>query len=177
MRIFLLVSTFILICKSTFSGVDGQNHHELKLYEADCSFLLSNGFSFKQNCANALFSPSDFYLKSILGVYIANDLCEVNSLDRFLAGKVGIVRRGSCPFDAKSKNGRAAGLKALIIINTDENEIFPMGSPDPSWNISIPVVMVANSAQMQGITSIVGGDLRITLRKGLMLSIFSPLTI
>ncbi len=57
-----------------------------------------------------------------------------------MAGKIAIVRRGTCNFAVKMKNAQNAGAIAAIMMNNNTDNIFAMGGSDPT--ITIPTAMI-----------------------------------
>ena len=57
-----------------------------------------------------------------------------------MAGKIALIRRGTCNFTVKVKNAQNAGAVAVIIMNNNTDAPFSMGGTDTS--ITIPSVMI-----------------------------------
>jgi photosystem II stability/assembly factor-like uncharacterized protein len=57
-----------------------------------------------------------------------------------MAGKIALVRRGTCNFTVKVKNAQLAGANAVIIMNNNTDAPFSMGGTDTT--ITIPSVMI-----------------------------------
>jgi hypothetical protein len=55
------------------------------------------------------------------------------------------VKRGECAFDQKARVAEQQRLHALIIVNNDEKELFPMGSLEADYRSSLPVVLISQS--------------------------------
>lgn len=76
------------------------------------------------------------------------------------AVEVAIVRRGACAFETKARIAHAAGYRALIILNLDNEEPFPAGSSDPAFVSSIPVLM-AHSELADQLKPLSDGQMRL----------------
>jgi Zn-dependent M28 family amino/carboxypeptidase len=88
--------------------------------------------------------------------------CEREDFTGFVPGRIALVRRGTCPFQAKAENAQAAGAAALIIMNqgTDgQSGSFSgrLGSP-----ATIPVL---------GVTTEVGTHLDAAARENAVLEV------
>lgn len=57
-----------------------------------------------------------------------------------MAGKIALIRRGTCNFTVKVKNAQLAGAVAVIIMNNNTDAPFSMGGTDTT--ITIPSVMI-----------------------------------
>ncbi len=60
-----------------------------------------------------------------------------------MAGKIAIVRRGTCNFAVKMKNAQNAGAIAAIMMNNNTDNIFAMGGTD--LTITIPTAMISKA--------------------------------
>ena len=58
-----------------------------------------------------------------------------------IAGRIAVIDRGTCRFDAKSKFAQDAGAIGVIVINNVSGPVIQMGG-DPAAGVTIPVVMV-----------------------------------
>jgi hypothetical protein len=70
-----------------------------------------------------------------------NDGCETLTNAPSLAGKIALIRRGSCTFVLKVKAAQDAGAIAVIMINNVDGTPVPMGGQDAT--ITIPSVMIS----------------------------------
>ncbi len=70
-----------------------------------------------------------------------NDGCETLTNAPSLAGKIALIRRGTCTFVLKVKAAQDAGAIAVIMINNVDGTPVPMGGQDAT--ITIPSVMIS----------------------------------
>lgn len=77
------------------------------------------------------------------GVAPTADGCETILNAPSLAGKIALIRRGTCTFVLKVKAAQDAGAIAVIMINNVDGTPIPMGGTDAS--ITIPSVMISKS--------------------------------
>ncbi|HSS27804.1 MAG TPA: PA domain-containing protein, partial [Usitatibacter sp.] len=74
-----------------------------------------------------------------------NDGCSAFSNASAVAGKIAIVRRGTCGFVVKAKNAQNAGARAVIIANNAVGGMpIGLGGTDPS--VTIPAISVGTDA-------------------------------
>lgn len=73
-----------------------------------------------------------------------NDGCGAFTNAAAVAGKVAIVRRGTCGFVVKAKNAQLAGAKAVIIANNALNG-GPMGMGGTDPTVTIPAISVGTA--------------------------------
>ena len=73
-----------------------------------------------------------------------NDGCGAFTNAAAVAGKVAIVRRGTCGFAVKAKNAQLAGAKAVIIANNALNA-GPMGMGGTDPTVTIPAIAVGTN--------------------------------
>ena len=70
-----------------------------------------------------------------------------------LAGKVGMIRRGSCEFGLKALNAEKAGAIAVLIVNgaaaTDDCNVIPMGAGAVGAQVTVPVLMIGRATANQ----------------------------
>lgn len=78
---------------------------------------------------------------------LANPLECCSNLTLKLTNYVALATRGECAFTAKAKLAQAGGAAALLVIN-DNEELYKMvcSENDTSINVTIPVVMIPQSA-------------------------------
>ncbi|XP_051198148.1 signal peptide peptidase-like 2 [Lolium perenne] len=64
-----------------------------------------------------------------------------------LTNSIAIATHGGCPFTSKAENAQAAGAAGLLVIN-DSEELYAMvcNENDTSINVTIPVLMIPQSA-------------------------------
>ena len=70
-----------------------------------------------------------------------NDGCTAYTNAAAVAGKVAIVRRGTCGFVVKAKMAQNAGAKAVIIANNNNGGVIGMAGVDPT--VTIPAISIA----------------------------------
>ncbi|PKA81889.1 PA domain-containing protein [Ulvibacter sp. MAR_2010_11] len=73
-----------------------------------------------------------------------NDACDPVTNGGALAGKIAIVRRGSCEFGAKALAAEMAGAIAVIVVNNNPDPPIVMGGGAVGDQVTIPAVMVAD---------------------------------
>jgi len=78
---------------------------------------------------------------------LANPFACCSNLTSKLTNSVALATRGECAFTAKAKTAQAGGAVGLLVINDDE-ELYKMvcSENDTSINVTIPVVMIPQSA-------------------------------
>lgn len=82
-----------------------------------------------------------------------NDGCDVITNAAELDGKIVVIRRGSCNFDAKVLNAQNAGALAVIMVN-NEAGLINMAGEDPAINIpSILIGMTDGEALITALSS------------------------
>jgi hypothetical protein len=68
-----------------------------------------------------------------------------DALTGFTAGRIAMVRRGSCEFGTKALNAQNAGAIALVVVNNvGGNGTIAMGAGVDGPSVTIPVAMVGN---------------------------------
>jgi Zn-dependent M28 family amino/carboxypeptidase len=68
--------------------------------------------------------------------------CESEDFKDFLPGRIALLRRGTCPFQTKVENARAAGAAGAVILNQGTGEQTGIFSGRLTTAASIPVVAV-----------------------------------
>ena len=69
-----------------------------------------------------------------------------NALTDFTAGRIAVIRRGSCEFGTKALNAENAGASAVLIVNNDGgNGTIAMGAGVDGSFVTLPVAMIGNS--------------------------------
>lgn len=63
-----------------------------------------------------------------------------------VAGKIALVRRGTCEFGVKALNAENAGAIAVVIVNNQPGAPIAMGAGANGGNVTIPVVMITQEA-------------------------------
>ena len=69
--------------------------------------------------------------------------CTANPITNNVAGKIALIRRGTCTFVEKVKNAQNAGAIAVIMMNNIDGTPVAMGGDDVT--ITIPSVMISKS--------------------------------
>ncbi len=77
------------------------------------------------------------------GALPADDGCAALPAGHF-AGKVALIRRGTCSFTIKAQNAEAAGAVALVLYNNQSGAVSPIVAATPQ--VTIPVVMILQSS-------------------------------
>ncbi|XP_074564349.1 signal peptide peptidase-like 2 [Curcuma longa] len=87
---------------------------------------------------------SDAKLNSVV---LADPLNSCANLSSKITNSVYLAKRGDCTFTTKAKFAQLGGAAGLLVINDDE-ELYKMvcTENDTSLNLTIPVVMIPNSA-------------------------------
>jgi Zn-dependent M28 family amino/carboxypeptidase len=99
----------------------------------------------------------------------SNSGCEAADFAGFPAGAIALVQRGTCTFDAKARNAKAAGASAVVVFN--EGQAAQPGQPerqavlqgtltapgDGVEPIGIPVVGIGYQLGADTVTAIRGG--------------------
>ncbi|WP_157809507.1 PA domain-containing protein [Ulvibacter sp. MAR_2010_11] len=86
-----------------------------------------------------------------------NDACDPVTNGGALAGKIAIVRRGSCEFGAKALAAEMAGAIAVIVVNNNPDPPIVMGGGAVGDQVTIPAVMVADVFGEALIAEVLGG--------------------
>ncbi|PAN42402.1 hypothetical protein PAHAL_8G144200 [Panicum hallii] len=91
--------------------------------------------------------PRDMHEAQKSFAILANPFDCCSNLTSKLTNSVALATRGECAFTAKAKNAQAGGAVGLLVINDDE-ELYKMvcSENDTSINVTIPVVMIPQSA-------------------------------
>lgn len=95
--------------------------------------------------AGAAFGPGQFEVASDLVSAQPAIACSALTNAAEVAGKIALVERGSCSFDAKVAQAQNAGAVGVAVINNVAGVPSQMGANDSSLNITIPSVHVAQS--------------------------------
>ena len=66
--------------------------------------------------------------------------------DRPFEGQIALVQRGGCNFDVKILNAQNAGALFAVVINTQGEEIYPMGCTDFCEEVEILSVLIGRTA-------------------------------
>ncbi|MEN9799537.1 MAG: hypothetical protein RL653_3234 [Pseudomonadota bacterium] len=99
------------------------------------------------------------------GTGTADDACTAATATNAaaLAGKIALVRRGSCTFVAKAQSAQAAGAVGVLIYNNQAGDPPPLyGS---STAIKIPAVSLTDAAGAQLVQALQSGAVTVTLRR------------
>ncbi|RLM57923.1 hypothetical protein C2845_PM18G06110 [Panicum miliaceum] len=91
--------------------------------------------------------PRDMHEAQKSFAILANPFDCCSNLTSKLTNSVALATRGECAFTAKAKTAQAGGAVGLLVINDDE-ELYKMvcSENDTSINVTIPVVMIPQSA-------------------------------
>ena len=100
--------------------------------------------------------------------------CEASDFDAFIAGKVALIQRGSCPFIDKFANAKDAGAIGVIVFNQGDTE-ERKGLFGASNNQDIPAVATTFELGEALAGIIAGGEtLRVRIDTGTETSLISP---
>ncbi len=83
-----------------------------------------------------------------------NDACDVITNGTAINGKIAVIRRGDCQFDAKVLNAQNSGAIGVIIVN-NEAGLITMAGDDPTVNI--PAVLIGMADGEAIIAALSGG--------------------
>jgi minor extracellular serine protease Vpr len=97
----------------------------------------------------------------------ADDGCAPLPAGHF-AGKVALIRRGTCSFTIKAQNAEAAGALALVLYNNQSGAVSPIVAATPQ--VTIPVVMILQSSGELIHNRLVSGPVSLTWRT----QVFAP---
>lgn len=105
---------------------------------------------------------------------VTNDLAAANPIDACtalpagsLAGKIGLVLRGTCNFDVKLTNAANAGAIAVLMYTSTTSPKTVMGGVANAQTLSIPAVMIDNAPGAAILAQITGGaTVNVTLAAG-----------
>ncbi|MEU7895337.1 M28 family metallopeptidase [Nonomuraea sp. NPDC049152] len=67
--------------------------------------------------------------------------CEMSDFSGFVAGRIALIQRGTCPFATKVRNAGAAGASGIIVFNEGQpgrTEAFPLDLGE--WRAGVPMV-------------------------------------
>jgi minor extracellular serine protease Vpr len=85
--------------------------------------------------------------------------CTAADIPAAVAGKVALIRRGTCNFGVKAKNAQDKGAAAVVLMNNNPNPISPTVA---GAGITIPVVMVSQAAGDQLVARVAAGPTTLT---------------
>ena len=95
---------------------------------------------------------------------ITNDLAAASPIDACtalpagsLAGKIGLIARGTCDFDVKLTNAVNAGAIAVLMYTSTTSPKTVMGGTANAQTLSIPGVMIDNAPGLAILAQITGG--------------------
>ncbi|MFO0675464.1 MAG: M36 family metallopeptidase [Polyangiaceae bacterium] len=93
-----------------------------------------------------------------------NDACEAISNASAIAGKIALIHRGSCEFQAKTKAAQAAGAAGVIIVNVPSSN-SPNTAPAIGGQATGVTVPVVSLSQPDGaaLEALVAGGVNVTL--------------
>ncbi|WP_395104134.1 M28 family metallopeptidase [Actinomadura sp. SCN-SB] len=95
--------------------------------------------------------------------------CEAADFEGFVAGRIALIQRGTCPFVNKVQNAKAAGASGIIVFNEGQP-----GRTDPSpldigeWRAGIPMVF-SSFAVGDELASTPGATVRLKVDSNLVL--------
>ncbi|OQU81829.1 signal peptide peptidase-like 2 isoform X1 [Sorghum bicolor] len=91
--------------------------------------------------------PRDIHEAKKSFAVLANPIDCCSNLTSKLTSSVALATRGECAFTEKANTAQAGGATGLLVIN-DNEELYKMvcGENDTSINVTIPVVMIPQSA-------------------------------
>ena len=89
------------------------------------------------------------------------DACETITNGSEIAGKIAVIRRGTCEFGFKVLAAQAEGAVAVIIVNNVQGSAVNMGGGADGGSVTIPSIMVAQD---------LGNDLISELESGITIS-------
>ena len=90
------------------------------------------------------------------------DACETITNGSEIAGKIAVIRRGTCEFGFKVLAAQAEGAVAVIIVNNVPGSAVNMGGGADGGSVTIPSIMVAQD---------LGNDLISELESGITISV------
>lgn len=120
------------------------------------------------NFKEAAFTPALRGTGAVEGTLAAAGLAcaSLPDADRF-SGRIALVQRGACDFEAKLRHAEDAGAIAVVVYNTTEDEGLPITMKGTRGSVRIPAVMVgqhdgeALAARLEA-----GEAVRLRLEKG-----------
>lgn len=80
-----------------------------------------------------------------------------------MAGKIALIKRGTCEFGAKALNAQNAGAIAVIIVNHSPGPAVGMGAGAQGANVTIPVIMVSDVDGAAIESAISGGGAKMSM--------------
>lgn len=148
----MLLHVFVLWVAVAMRGVESLlSDAPDRKYEARCEVSgdgREDGVGLPCQCS--LFSYYNFEVTGTVGMLPEScDLCSVSGDECRRAGvQVAAVLRGGCSFDTKATNAKKLGYHALVVVNNSPNEaVFPMGAKDSDYASSIPIVMMHHDSR------------------------------
>ncbi len=101
----------------------------------------------------------------------AADGCTALANAADLAGRIALVRRGSCDFLSKVANAEAAGAIAVVVFSDAQEDGQPITMKGERGVVDIPAVMIGQADGEALATRLLAGDsVQVTLQKGLIAS-------
>ncbi len=87
------------------------------------------------------------------GVAPNSDGCEeiINAAD--VSGKIALIDRGGCDFSTKSFRAEIAGAVAVVIANTNPQQIIELGGTDPGLSIPTLAITLANGQTFRSLAN------------------------
>ncbi|MFD1932745.1 MULTISPECIES: M28 family metallopeptidase [Nonomuraea] len=95
--------------------------------------------------------------------------CEMSDFSGFVAGRIALIQRGTCPFATKVRNAGTAGASGIIVFNEGQpgrTEAFPLDLGE--WRAGVPMVF-ADFAVGQALAGTPGATVRLKVDSTLVL--------
>ncbi|WP_233510521.1 M28 family metallopeptidase [Actinomadura craniellae] len=72
--------------------------------------------------------------------------CQTADFDGFVAGRIALIQRGTCPFIDKARNAKAAGAAGVIFFNEGQpGRTDPFAFDIGEWRLGFPVVFASTA--------------------------------
>jgi hypothetical protein len=84
--------------------------------------------------------------------------CEALTNAGLINGKIAVAVRGTCNFSDKALNAQNAGAIAMVIINNQANAPATLGAGGSSGSVTIPVIMISETAGAALLAALQNGD-------------------
>ncbi|MEV2272092.1 M28 family metallopeptidase [Nonomuraea africana] len=95
--------------------------------------------------------------------------CEMSDFSGFVAGRIALIQRGTCPFATKVRNAGFAGASGIIVFNEGQpgrTEAFPLDIGE--WRAGVPMVF-ADFAVGNALAATPGATIRLKVDANLVL--------
>jgi hypothetical protein len=154
---------------------DGQAGR-MQMYLGDAALRLSITVSAPAGISiatagGANFGPQSFAISGDLaladdGTAPTGDSCQ--TIVNNIAGKIALIDRGNCSFEAKAKNAQAAGAIGVVFVdNTASTTPPPIGKDNTVVDPTIPILAVTQAAGGQLKTALGGGTVSLSMARSL----------